>query len=103
MSVSVKTSHKNLTCQNKFASQPNQAALITVTHTWTGPSVDSVLVITVPGTQSEWTQAIQTVAVAAELNGCLMVRISVLLVRLQLLTSTLNFAMHTIVATYNLE
>ena len=101
MSAFAKSSHKSLTYRNKCAFRANQAALIIVILT--GPSVDSVSAITVPETQSEWIQAILTVAVEMELSGCLMVRISVLLVRPQLRMSTLNFATRTIVATYSSE
>ena len=101
MNVFAKSSHKSLTCRNKCAFRANQAALIIVILI--GPSADSVSAITVPETQSEWIQAILTVAVEMELSGCLMVRISVLLVRHQLRMNMLNFATRTIVATYSSE
>ena len=101
MNVFAKSSHKSLTCQSKCAFQPNQAVLITVIHI--GPSEDSVSAITVWVTQSEWTQATLIVAAEMELNGCLMVRISVRLVRHQHRMNMLNCATLTTVATYNLE
>ena len=101
MNVFAKSSRKSLTCRNKCAFRANQAALIIVIPT--GPSVDSVSATTAPETQSEWIQATLIAVVETELNGCLMVRISVLLVRPQPRMSTLNFATRTIVATFSSE
>ena len=100
-SAFAKNSLKSLTFRNKCAFRANQAASIIVIPT--GPNVDSVSAITVPETQSEWIQATLTVAAEMELSGCLMVRISVLLVRPQLRMNTLNFATRTIVATFSSE
>ena len=101
MSAFAKSSHKSLTCRNKCAFRANQAALIIVIPT--GPSVDSASATTAPETQSEWIQATLTVAAEMELSGCLMVRISVLLVRPQPRMSMLNFATRTIVAIFSSE
>ena len=101
MSVFVKNSLKSLTCRNKCAFRANQAVLIIVILT--GPSEDSVSAITVPETQSEWIQATLIAVVETELNGCLMVRISVPLVRPQPRMNMLNFATRTIVATFSSE